>query len=189
MRPKSSLEVVPCHLSPPVPAPGNRPQRFKPSQGVAATPEGLGADSTNKVLFFFPRKSRGEAWTSSTKFPELLRRAGCPGPLPWATAEQEPCNTTGFPLRQQRQGHSRSRAPTSQGSPTSLHRFLPQASNIPVPGSPREPHRSPWLLPGSPLPWGSDLCSWDKICFSNDSTSCTRLCCFTWRNHLPRCPS
>lgn len=149
------------HLSPPVPVPRNHPHGFKPSGGVTVThsfpphppptpgrpaPEALGAESTNKVLSF-PGENRGEAWTSSTKF---LRRAGCPCPPPRATAEQEPCNKTSFPLCQQRQGHSCSRAPTSQGSPTSLDGFLPQSNSIPAPRSPWSPRG----LPGCPLPRG-----------------------------------
>ena len=144
-----------CPLSPVPSSPKEPPTWIKTLQGgVAVThspppPEALGAESTNKVLFF-PGENRGEAWTSSTKFPELLRRAGCPRPPPRATAEQEPCNTTSFPLRQQRQGHSCSRAPTSQGSPTSLDGFLPRPSSIPAPRSPGSPRG----LPGSSLPRG-----------------------------------
>lgn len=163
----------------PSPVPAVQPRRAEwPTliwnlPGLVVTPERLGqAPQTRPLSPGEGRGRQGVVWTSSTKSPELLRGAGCPCSPPWATTKQEPCDRAGFPLRQQRQGHSRSRAPTSN-APHFPARTLAYSSATVTPRHPL------WL----PQPRGK-LCAPQRA-FSTGSTSPAHLHQVIWRVVLP----
>lgn len=126
--------------------------------GRGCNPPGTRGRFHKQGSLFFPRESRGEAWTSSTKFPELLRRAGCPGPPQRATAEQETLqHATGFPLHPSAEaGTFPQQSPTPQAGLSHFPARIPASllSSIPAPEALGVPQVS-LDLPGSPLPQGS----------------------------------